>query len=105
MKKLAVTASLLGMILSTAMAQDKWQKDHPRRSEVNHRLNNQDKRIHKEVKEGEMSKGEAARLHKNDHEIRKEERGMAAQNHGHITKQEQKKLNHQENRNSKKIGN
>ncbi len=71
---------------------------------MNHRLKNQDKRIHKEVKEGEMSKDDAAKLHKEDRHIRKEERMMASQNGGHITKQEQKKLNRQENAVSKEIG-
>jgi hypothetical protein len=37
-----------------------FDKDHPRRAEVNQRLENQDKRIQNEVKEGKMSKGEAA---------------------------------------------
>ncbi|HEY8101063.1 MAG TPA: hypothetical protein VIF82_09925 [Burkholderiaceae bacterium] len=93
------------MTAGSTFAQDtKWQKDHPRREQVNHRLNNQDKRINKEVKEGEMSKKKAARLHKQDHQIRKEERAMASQNGGHITKQEQRTLNQQENGTSRKIG-
>ena len=81
-----------------------WNKDHPRRAEVNARLNNQDKRINQEVKEGEISKGQAAKMHKEDRQIRQEERDMAAQNGGHITKQEQKMLNQQENQVSKQIG-
>jgi hypothetical protein len=71
---------------------------------VNQRLNNQDKRINKEVKEGEITKAQAAKLHKEDRQIRKEERLMASQNGGHITKQEQKTLNRQENAVSKQIG-
>ena len=81
-----------------------WRHNHPRRAEVNSRLKNQNRRINKEVKEGEMSKGEAAKLKSNDRKIRKEERMMASQNNGHITKSEQKVLNQQENANSKKIG-
>lgn len=81
-----------------------WNKDHPRRREVNGRLNRQNKRINKEVKEGEISKGQAANLHKEDHQIRREERTMASQNGGHITKQEQKSLNQQENDVSNQIG-
>jgi hypothetical protein len=91
--------------LSTgAMAESQWAKDHPRRAEVNHRLANQDKRIHNEVKEGEMTKQQAGALHKDDHQIRQEERAMASQDGGHITKQEQSTLNHQENGISKDIG-
>ena len=85
-------------------AKKNWNKNHPRRHEVNSRLNNQDKRINKEVKEGEISKGQAANLHKEDRQIRQEERDMVSQNGGHITKQEQKTLNQQENVVSKQIG-
>jgi hypothetical protein len=85
-------------------AHKNWNKNHPRRHEVNSRLNNQNKRIHNEVKEGEISKGQAAKMHKEDHQIRQEERSMASQNGGHITKQEQKTLNQQENGVSNQIG-
>jgi len=89
----------------TAQAADtKWQKNHPRREQVNDRLHNQNKRIHEEVKEGDLSKGQASQLHKDDRQIRQEERDMARQNGGHITKQEQKTLNQQENQVSKEIG-
>jgi hypothetical protein len=101
-----VTAVLLlgNMAVSTFAAEGQFDKDHPRRAEVNKRLKNQDKRINKEVKEGEITKGKAAKLHKEDHQIRKEEHIMASQNGGHITKQEQKTLNQQENAVSKQIG-
>lgn len=101
-----VTAILLlgSMATSTFADEGQWAKNHPRRAQVNKRLNNQNKRINKEVKEGEISKGQAAKLHKEDRQIRKEERIMASQNGGHITKQEQKTLNQQENVVSKQIG-
>jgi len=85
-------------------AHKNWNQSHPRRHEVNSRLNNQDRRINKEVKEGDISKGQAANLHHEDHQIRQEERSMASQNGGHITKQEQKTLNQQENGVSNQIG-
>lgn len=88
----------------SAFAETTWAKNHPRRHEVNQRLTKQDRRIHKEVKEGDMTKQQAAGLHKEDRQIRKEERSMAAQNGGHITKQEQKTLNQQENQVSRQIG-
>ena len=89
------------------MAADKdtlWEKIHPRREQVNDRLANQNRRIHEEVKEGEMSKAQAARLHKEDRNIRKAEQLMASQNGGHITKAEQRVLNQQENKVSAQIG-
>ena len=99
----AATFALSGLA-TNAMADAKWQKDHPRREQVNNRLKNQNKRIHQEVKEGELSKGQAAKLHREDRNIRREERAMASTNGGHITKTEQKALNQQENQVSKQIG-
>ena len=98
-----LSISLAG-IASSAMADTRWEKNHPRRDQVNDRLANQNKRIRNEVAEGEMSKAKAARLHREDRQIRREERLMASQNGGHITKQEQKTLNQQENAVSRQIG-
>lgn len=104
-----VVASTLALAMaataSVATAQTQWEKDHPRRDQVNDRLANQNKRIDNKVAAGEMSKGEAKKLHKEDHQIRQEERDMAAQNGGHITKQEQQTLNQQENKVSTQIKN
>jgi hypothetical protein len=105
----AVTAALatvaLGGLVSNALADDtQWQKDHPRREQVNNRLANQNQRIKQERKEGEISKAQAQKLHSEDHALRQEERTMASTNHGHITKAEQKSLNQQENQVSKQIG-
>ena len=98
----AITLSLLSG--SGAFArEDQFQKDHPRRAEVNGRLNNQNKRIQEGEKNGSLSKGEAKQLHQEDHKIRKEERHMAAKDGGHITKKDQAKLNRQENKVSKQI--
>jgi CRISPR/Cas system-associated endoribonuclease Cas2 len=80
-----------------------WNKDHPRRSQVNHRLQNQDRRIQQDVNKGELTPGQAANLHHEDQQIRQEERNMAAQNGGHITKGEKKVLNQQENAVNKQI--
>ena len=96
-KKSVAIIVLSGLVFlsSNASADENWKKDHKRRVEVNKRLNNQDKRIHKEVKEGEMSPQQAQKLHKEDKNIRQEEQDMASQNGGHITKDEQKTLNEQ----------
>lgn len=96
---------LAAATLSTAaLAETQWEKDHPRRDQVNDRLQKQDQRIHQEVKEGDLTKPQAAKLHRQDHAIRKEERHMAAHNGGHITKAQQVKLNRQENQVSREIG-
>ena len=99
-----VLIALLGFSTVSYAGAGTWRKTHPRRTEVNTRLKNQNKRINKEVKEGEMSDKKADKLKSNDMKIRQEERDMASQDKGHITKQEQKTLNQQLNANSKKIG-
>lgn len=103
---LLVAATLLlgGMMINAFADEAKFDKEHPRREEVNQRLENQDKRINKEVKDGEISKGQAAKLHREDRHIRKEERAIASKDGGHITKKEQERLNHQENKVSEQIG-
>jgi hypothetical protein len=95
------------MLLSTgAVAQEtQWQKDHPRRAEVNKRLENQNKRIQQGEKSGKLTPDQAKQLHQEDKSIRKEERQMAAKDGGHITKKDQAKLNRQENKVSKQIHN
>ena len=107
--KAALVALAAGALLSlglssAALAETKWEKEHPRRDQVNDRLARQNARIHHERKEGELTGAQAARLHKEDRQIRQEERDMASQNGGHITKQEQRTLNAQENKVSKQIG-
>ena len=101
MKKTILAIILLMGSISVSLANG----PHPRRAQVNRRLERQNDRIHDKVADGQMSKQEAAKLHHEDHQIRKEERIMASQNHGHITKQEQKTLNQQENKVSKQIKN
>jgi hypothetical protein len=98
-KRLTFAAMLVSLagVVGTASAETTWQKNHPRRTQVNHRLANQNKRIHQDVKNGTLSKGQAAQLHHEDHQVRQEERDMASQNGGHITKPEQRVLNGQEN--------
>lgn len=102
---LALTASLFALSTTSAMAEEgQWAKHHPRRVEVNKRLEHQDKRIDKEVKEGDITKKQAAQLHKEDRQIRQEERDMASHDNSHLTKADQKSLNQQETAVSKQIG-
>ncbi len=101
----SIVGMTLGALVTPALADEtQWQKDHPRRTQVNGRLNNQNKRINNEEKSGQISKGQARQLHGEDHAIRQEERTMASTNGGHITKAEQKSLNQQENQVSQQIG-
>ena len=111
MQKSLIAAALLAMSATASFAQSasapdgNWGRGHPRRAEVNARLEKQKKRINNEVKQGDLTPAQAASLHKQDSQIRQEERAMASQNGGHLTKQEQKTLNQQENKVSREIGN
>jgi hypothetical protein len=98
--KIAAVAALALSFAGTASAQTNWDAMHPHRVEVNHRLANQQRRIHQQVREGKMSNAEAARLHRDDHQVRREERDMAS----HITRRENYALNQQENHVSRQIG-
>ncbi len=101
---LALAGVFATSLAGSAMAETTWQQNHPRRTEVNHRLNNQNRRIHHEVKDGQITKQQAAGLHAQDHNVRQEERDMAKSDNGHITKADQRALNQQENGISTEIG-
>lgn len=101
-----IAVTLLGLLsvsVSSFAKETEWQKNHPRRDEVNHRLDNQDQRIKHDVKDGSMSRNEAKSLHQQDHSIREQERADARADNGHITKHEKTLLNHEENNVSHEI--
>jgi len=100
---LTAAALALASLAGTAMADTTWQKNHPRRAEVNARLANQNRRIKQDVKNGTLTQAQARTLHHDDHQVRMEERAMASQDGGHITKGEQAVLNQQENAISNQI--
>jgi hypothetical protein len=100
---LAATVSL-ACLAAPAMADTPWQAHHPRREQVNNRLGRQNARIHREVREGEMSRAKAARLHHADRGIRRQERRMAVRNGGYITKRQQARINREENHVGRRIG-
>jgi uncharacterized protein HemX len=100
----AIALALVTIVgVSTASAET-WDQAHPRRAEVNARLANQNRRIDQERREGEITAGQARRLHAEDRTIRHEERFVARQNGGGITRAEQRSLNQQENAVSSQIG-
>ena len=107
MKKIAVMSllalSVAGLSASSASAMG-WRASHPRRAEVNARLNHQDHRINVERREGDITASQARDLHAEDRGIRAQERFDASQNGGHITRSEQRSLNQQENAVSQQIG-
>ena len=99
----AAAAVMFAGLVGTASAETTWQKNHPRRTQVNHRLHNQSRRIHHDVRNGSMTHRQARTAHREDHQVRQEERDMARQNGGHLTRPEQRVLNRQENAISSQI--
>ena len=99
-----LTITILGVSATSAFAETAWERNHPRRDQVNDRLAVQNHRINHELREGELTPWQARRLHQEDYTIRAEERAMASFRHGHITRAEQRALNQQENVVSHRIG-
>jgi hypothetical protein len=92
------------VMAGSAFAETSWERNHPRRDQVNDRLANQSRRINQEYREGEISRGQARALHREDRQVRREERTMASLDGGHITRADQRALNQQENAISRQIG-
>jgi hypothetical protein len=106
-KTLIAAASLvfaIGGAASSASAATDWQTHHPRRVEVNTRLERQNLRIQQERRMHVLTAYQAERLHMADHRIRFEERRFARHDGGHLTRAEQIRLNHQEGVVSHRIG-
>jgi len=101
---LATDSAIAEAAAAPAAGKTTWQQNHPRRTQVNSRLANQNKRITNEQKSGQITKSEAQGLRANDKTIHGEEKAMATQDGGHITKADQKSLNQQLNKNSGAIG-
>ncbi len=83
-----------------------WNRSHPARTHVNHRIARQQVRITHEVREGDMSRSEARGLRKDLHGVRKQERAYAQANgnNGHLTRAQARDLNHQLGQTSHAIG-
>jgi hypothetical protein len=99
----AAVALLFMLPAASAQAKTRWQANHPRRAEVNARLDRQNARIREGVRSGRLTPGQAQQLHAEDRAIRSQERMMAAQNGGHITRAEKRALNQEENGVSRQI--
>lgn len=107
---LILAASTL-MIVGSAAAQttasgagpDKVDPGHPRVNQVNARETAQQDRIANGVKSGQLTPGETRRLERGEQRLqRNEKRDMKADN-GHLTKQDQRQLNHEANNMSKRV--
>jgi hypothetical protein len=75
----------------------------PTSATINQRKENQQDRIAQGVKSGQLTPGETSKLEHQEAGINKEERGMRAQDNGHLTKSDKSLINKQQNQESKRI--
>lgn len=105
-----IAASLLAtssLAISTeASARGGWQRHHPARTHINHRIARQHVRISREVRQGDMSRTEARSLRGDLHDVRQQERAYARtnDNRGHLTRAQIRDLNHDLNQTGRAIG-
>ena len=103
-----LTLALAGTALpGIANADTAWQKHHPAREAINHRIRNQDRRITQERREGDLTRGQAQALRAQDRAALRTERADARANHnrGHLNRAQARTLNQELNANSRAIGN
>ena len=70
---------------------------------INQRKVDQQDRIANGVKNGKLSASQTAHLEHQEAGINKEERGMRAQDNGHLTKQDRQTIHAQQNQESRRI--
>ena len=70
---------------------------------INQRKVDQQDRIANGVKNGQLTAGQTSRLEHQEAGINKEERGMRAQDNGHLTKQDRQTVHAQQNQESRRI--
>ncbi len=97
---LKTTAIILGAIATLGVAgaasAHPWEMHHPRRVEVNVRLNHIDHRIAMERRDGELGRGQARDLRREDAGLRGQERFYASHDRSHLTRAEYRHLNREE---------
>lgn len=99
--KLALAASLalapVAIIAQTTPTPGQHDYD------INQRKVDQQDRIAQGVKSGQLTAGETSHLEHQEAGINHEERGMRAQDNGHLTKQDRQTIHKQQNQESRRI--
>lgn len=101
-----LTAALVSMSLASPAFADPsatWDANHPRRAEVNGRLNNQNARINQGVGSGSLTYGEYHRLDGSADRIQFQRNRDLRANGGSLTPAEYRNLNREENNLSDRI--
>jgi hypothetical protein len=99
MSTIALAAILAAPALMVAQTPTPGKNDH----NINQRKGDQQQRIAQGVKSGQLTAGETSHLEHQEAGINREERGMRAQDNGHLTKQDRQTIHHQQNQESRRI--
>ena len=94
---------LLAAAIVTLPASAFAQSTYHQRHDIKQRKGNQQSRINQGARSGQLTPRETGRLEHQEHGINKEERGMRAQDNGHLTAQDRHTLASQQNKESKRI--
>jgi hypothetical protein len=97
----AVLASALFLAPAAMFAQTPTPGAHD--YDINQRKVAQQDRIANGVKNGQLTAGQTAHLEHQEAGINREERGMRAQDNGHLTKQDRQTIHQQQNQESRRI--
>ena len=101
--RLRAAVLVLALFTGSAAQASAWDLNHPRRAEIGARLDHQQDRIVEGLRDGDLSPGQAHRLHQEDSAIRLEERADAAIGGGRISRGQQRALDAQEDAVSRQI--
>jgi len=90
---LTIVSACVAAVATPVFAESAWDRNHPRRDQVNDRIARQERRITQERREGEITRAQAHAMRLQERGIRAEERADARLHGGHITRVEQAQLN------------
>lgn len=102
---LIIAGSAVAQTTTSGAGPGTYDPGHPRVNEVNGREANQENRINNGVKNGQLTQGQATRLQNGENRIQNQEKRDMAAHDGHLTKGEQRHLNREQNRESRRITN
>jgi len=97
--KFALAAILAVPALMAAQTPTPGKNDY----NIHQRKGAQQQRIAQGVHSGQLTAGETSRLEHQEKGINREERGMRAQDNGHLTRQDRQTIHHQQNQESRRI--
>jgi hypothetical protein len=93
----AAVAMTSALAVAAPEASAGWfSRHHPRRAEVDHREEYQQRRIAKGLRNGTLTPGEARQLETQENALKRQEHEEVRANGGYLTKRQTRQLNHEE---------